>query len=271
MGNEPSAVTILKEDELQQKIADSPSLLREAGVLEPVAVATEMPVPGVGTADVVLVDAEGTITIVECKLEANPEIRRWVIGQLFSYAAGLWKLDYENFMARYNNCGTGLTGPFAEVAGWDEATFRSAVSENLDAGTFQLIVAVDQATLQLVRTVVFLNSRTVPEVRVLAVGLHQVADDEVTMLPPVVYGDEYVERVPPRIPRPRPSRKLLVPHIRRIGEEKLDDAGAKTHPARRWVVERTIAWLLRCRAILIRYDKKSANYEGLVQLACALL
>ena len=62
-----------------------------------------------------------------------------------------------------------------------------------------------------------------------------------------------------------------VAHIRRIGEEKLDSAGAKTHPARRWVVERTLAWLQRCRAILIRYDKKAANYKGLVQLACALL
>lgn len=60
-------------------------------------------------------------------------------------------------------------------------------------------------------------------------------------------------------------------HIRRIGEEKRDTAGKKTHPARRWVVERTLAWLQRCRAILIRYDKKAANYKGLVQLACALL
>jgi putative transposase len=62
-----------------------------------------------------------------------------------------------------------------------------------------------------------------------------------------------------------------VAHTRRIGEEKLDGAGEKTHPARRWVVERTLAWLQRCRAILIRYDKKAANYKGLVQLACALL
>ena len=28
------------------------------------------------------------------------------------------------------------------------------------------------------------------------------------------------------------------PHIRRIGEEKLDASGEKRHPARRWVVER---------------------------------
>lgn len=62
-----------------------------------------------------------------------------------------------------------------------------------------------------------------------------------------------------------------IPHIRRIGEEKLDTTGAKRYPARRWVVERTLAWLSKCRAILIRYDKKPSNYLALIQLACALL
>jgi putative transposase len=62
-----------------------------------------------------------------------------------------------------------------------------------------------------------------------------------------------------------------VAHVRRIGEEKLDETGTQRHPARRWVVERTLAWLQKCRAILIRYDKKANNYRGLLQLACALL
>lgn len=61
------------------------------------------------------------------------------------------------------------------------------------------------------------------------------------------------------------------PHIRRIGEEKKDEQGEKSYPARRWVVERTFAWLSKCRAILIRYDKHSSNYLGLLKLACALL
>ena len=60
-------------------------------------------------------------------------------------------------------------------------------------------------------------------------------------------------------------------HIRRIGEVKLDAKGEKGYPARRWVVERTLAWLSKCRAILVRYDKKVSNYIGLIQLACALL
>ena len=61
------------------------------------------------------------------------------------------------------------------------------------------------------------------------------------------------------------------PHIRHIGEEKKDSEDNKRYPARRWVVERTLGWLSKCRAILLRYDKKAANYLGLVKLACALL
>ncbi len=62
-----------------------------------------------------------------------------------------------------------------------------------------------------------------------------------------------------------------VPHIRRIGEEKLDADQQKTHPARRWVVERTFAWLSRCRAILVRYDKRAELYLALIKLASGLL
>lgn len=62
-----------------------------------------------------------------------------------------------------------------------------------------------------------------------------------------------------------------VAHIRRIGEEKLDEAREKRYPARRWVVERTLGWLSKCRAILVRYEKKAANYLGLVKVACILL
>ncbi len=61
------------------------------------------------------------------------------------------------------------------------------------------------------------------------------------------------------------------PHCRQIGEEKKDAQGCKRHKARRWVVERTISWLNRCRGIIIRYERKAENYLAVVQLACALL
>jgi putative transposase len=74
----------------------------------------------------------------------------------------------------------------------------------------------------------------------------------------------------------RPMRELVeeydyVAHIRPIGEEKLDETKTKHYPSRRWVVERTLGWLSKCRAILVRYEKKAANYLGLIKVACILL
>lgn len=67
------------------------------------------------------------------------------------------------------------------------------------------------------------------------------------------------------------AQAKYVPHIRSIGEEAKPCDRAKGHKPRRWVVERTIAWLNKCRAILVRYDKNAENYLGLTQLGCALL
>lgn len=148
-----------KERWLKRQIVNSPFLL--PGVDERrTAVATEVQMPGAGSADVVVVDAEGEITIVECKLSKNPEMRRWVIGQLFEYAAALWKLDIEDFERSLAASGTARTMPFKDPARWKEATFRNTVSRNLTAGAFRLIIAVDEITERLERTVVFRCSST---------------------------------------------------------------------------------------------------------------
>lgn len=42
-------------------------------------------------------------------------------------------------------------------------------------------------------------------------------------------------------------------------------------PARRWVLERTNSWHNRFRKLRIRYEKKAANYLGLIQFACSLI
>ena len=51
---------------------------------------------------------------------------------------------------------------------------------------------------------------------------------------------------------------------------ELERLVGQTHPARRFVVERTLAWLPRCRAILVRYDKRADRYLATVKLASAL-
>ena len=47
------------------------------------------------------------------------------------------------------------------------------------------------------------------------------------------------------------------------------DPHGEPHPARRWVVERTISWLVKRRSLRTRWSKKAENWLALIQLACA--
>jgi putative transposase len=64
-------------------------------------------------------------------------------------------------------------------------------------------------------------------------------------------------------------------NLRRAGRPNDEDvqenerAPEKTHPARRWVVERTISWLTKRRGLRTRWSKKSENWLALVRFACA--
>jgi putative transposase len=66
------------------------------------------------------------------------------------------------------------------------------------------------------------------------------------------------------------AESKYVPHIHKGSEVVKPSQRKAGHKPRRWVVERTLAWLSKCRGILIRYDTKDGNYLGLIQLACAL-
>ena len=61
-------------------------------------------------------------------------------------------------------------------------------------------------------------------------------------------------------------------HAAKAGEEAAETAERQEIPgyrARRWVVERSHSWMNRFRRLLIRWEKKKANYLALVHFACA--
>ena len=59
-------------------------------------------------------------------------------------------------------------------------------------------------------------------------------------------------------------------HIRSRGEEKVEKQEG-LHPARRWVVERTFAWLKGFRGIRTRYCRYLSTFISFVKLACAII
>jgi transposase len=62
-----------------------------------------------------------------------------------------------------------------------------------------------------------------------------------------------------------------IPHVKQRGEEVAAKKKNPRYRARRWVVERTHSWLNRFRKLLVRFDKRVESYEGLLEIACALI
>lgn len=61
-----------------------------------------------------------------------------------------------------------------------------------------------------------------------------------------------------------------IKHRRRVNEPRLPAPipGEFSYPPRRWVVERTLSWLVRRRSIRTRWCKKPENWLSFLQLAC---
>jgi hypothetical protein len=152
------------EKDLQKLLADDPTLIPVADIradVVPLCVGVrELTIPGSGTIDILAFSPNGDIAIIECKLASNAEIKRKVVGQLFEYAAFVWKMTYEELDARVAaRTEKSLADMAQEKASgeFDSAAFRAAVADNLQRGDLILVIVVDQITPELERTIEFLN------------------------------------------------------------------------------------------------------------------
>ena len=71
-----------------------------------------------------------------------------------------------------------------------------------------------------------------------------------------------------------PAKQIIIehgfiPHVRSRGEEKVNMK--KGYKPRRWIVEVTHSWFNRFRKVLVRFEKKSANYEALLHLTASMI
>jgi putative transposase len=60
-------------------------------------------------------------------------------------------------------------------------------------------------------------------------------------------------------------------HIVARGDERHRPERVPGYRARRWVVERTHSWFNRFRRLLVRWEKKVANYTAMLHVACAYI
>ena len=197
------------ERELQLLLRESPRLI--ARFLPGTVIVDELLIDGIGSLDLAAVQPDGKITLVECKLGSNSQIRREVVGQIFAYAAGLWQLSFEEFdesFASRSNYRSLIEAvkdalPVADREAWNAETFRAQVAQNLEVGRFSLIIAVDAITSELKKIVPYINAHTNGDVEFLALEVGRISDEELEIVTPMTYGQESIETKAQSLPAKR--------------------------------------------------------------------
>ena len=133
------------------------------------------------------------VQIIECKLAANSEIKRKVIGQALEYGANMWKMTYNELDSivrnRTNKTLADLMHETIQGEDWDEEAFRSNVESALETGSFILMIVVDEITEELSRIINFMNACGNPAFSFAALEMRRFQSDVTEMLVPRIVGD----------------------------------------------------------------------------------
>ncbi len=157
------------EEELERILAAQPSLMIDEGEPTVTLVQRQLSVEGVGTADLLLVDATGLPMVVEVKLARNGESRRKVVGQIFDYVSALTLLTVDELDQRVSGALEKAMINLIEQENTSIETIWQACGNNLRAGKARVVVAFDEAPDELVRILRFLNDHSDLDVRLVEI------------------------------------------------------------------------------------------------------
>ncbi|MFC2038632.1 hypothetical protein ACFLUG_02565 [Chloroflexota bacterium] len=189
------------ESELQSYLKQYPELIPLEEIMDNpprlVCIGEEVEVPS-GYIDLLYIDEDGTLTIVETKLERNPEIRRKVIGQIMEYASQVVEWSIDDVYSRAE----AFLGRSLEEVLWEKNSdlsteiFRNNLINKLQRGQMRLVIAVDEIVEILRTTVTFLNSNSNLEILLLQVSCFNDGDIRKIMVP-LLFGHRKKEMVTP--------------------------------------------------------------------------
>ena len=206
-----------REDELQRLLwSDSADLIPADSSLDEshVVYAREMATTS-GPIDLVGIGSGGSITVMECKLARNQQIKREVVGQVLDYAASLWGVDIDSlagaFKASHGSDPFEALRNMTDAGGtsFDELACRAEVARRLADGDFRLVIAVDQIDADLRKIIKYVNSRAGSEggLKLVALEFRRYEAGIAQLIVPETYGDELADAV--RAPRELTEVQLL--------------------------------------------------------------
>lgn len=156
------------EKALQALVDEAPQMLPLSGSPDLVVIGREVQL-GSGFADLLAIEADGRPAVIEVKLARNAEARRAVVAQALAYAAFLNELDTATFeqsvVARHLLARGWATLEEAlsqadQSGAFDPARFREGLDQAFANGSFRLVFVLDDAPMELVRLVGYLESVT---------------------------------------------------------------------------------------------------------------
>lgn len=194
----PQSDSWTNESSLQELLSEHPGLM--PGVDEAAATVRELSIRSVGRVDVVAVEANGEITVCEVKLARNPEVRRHVVGQLFAYASALASWTFPDLDDRWRSqTGVGLLdavlGSESDPAEREE--LAANIGRTLSSGSFRLVLAVDELTEELRRTIGYLAGIMRQDVDLVGLEIAYADHEDVEVIVPRSYGAELNRTVAP--------------------------------------------------------------------------
>lgn len=207
------------EEELRMFLLESPDLFPVDELGQPgmplLCIGREVYVSS-GSEDLLLIDRNGLLTVVETKLGRNPQARREVVGQILEYAAKMAEWEpkdverqaqefYKSEYAPPDYRNLSLIDAMKKFLGDQDFAyeeFLEDVAENIEAGRFRLVIAVDEPPDSLKRTVEFVN-RFSERFEILLFQLRRFRDESQDIFIPALFG-QVPPIVKPRKPRPVP-------------------------------------------------------------------
>ncbi len=149
---------------LQQRIAASPEMLPLSGQPFLAAAFREVGLGG-GRADVLAFEDNGRPCVIEVKLKKSSEAKRAVVAQALTYAADLRGIEVENLekeTLKEQLKGKRLVdfvreSESVDEENFDEGAFYENLHKNLAAGSFRIVIVLDDAPPQLVRLIGYLD------------------------------------------------------------------------------------------------------------------
>ena len=90
-------------------------------------------------------------------------------------------------------------------------------------------------------------------------------------LPDRIIADKGYDSDPFRARMAEMGIEMIVPHRRNRTRKKVQDGRALRRYARRWKIERSMAWFGNYRRLVVRWDRSDRIYQAFVHIACALI